>query len=815
MKLSKGTYYSVGALAGAALMLESTLTRLLAVAQYYHFAFLVVSLALLGFGASGSFLTIFPGWKNDGEDKGSTPGRERIVVLAGIGFAASLAIACLVVNWLPFDSYSIAWDRNQVIYFALYYLVLTLPFLFAGLGIGAVLSSSHGESNRVYAVNLLGSAVGILMGLLLMQQAGVPGALIACGVIGLSAILGQHGLTSRLLRTGTWLVLAAGIVSVMLIAYSNHSNRSPIGISVSAYKGLPYALQVPGADQMFAAWNAISRIDVISGASTHVLPGLSYTYKGKLPDQLGMAFDGDALRPVTLVEPENFQAAGYLPEASAFLLHPGGKVLVLDSGSGLGVVQAVAGQAGEIVAVMDNPLVLRAISHTAPEYDIYSHSAVRTELEPMRVYLAEDSPEFDLILLPLNDPYRPVASGAYSLAEDYNLTVEALTAMLSRLNNSGTLVVTRWLQTPPSEEIRMLATIIEALNQLEIENPGSKLVAYRGIQTMTYLVNPAGWQDEQLDLIRDFTAQRRYDLVWAPGIRSEQVNRFNHMQEPIYYQQFGELIAQDALKSSYADHAFAVQPATDDRPFFFHFFKWEQTAQVLATFGRVWQPFGGSGYFVLVALLILVSVFSVGLILIPLLVMTSRSRQDIFRGEIPRQSIPAWKVMVYFGSIGIAFLFLEIPLIQSSILSLGHPAYAFGFVVLILLLSSSLGSFYAPRFRDRKTMVLLVLIGAAVLVPLIFRQLQYTSLGWPEWLRVLVLGACLVPLGVLMGFPFPFGLQWLEQAESKLIPWAWAVNGCASVVAAVLAAIISLSAGFTVVLLIGAVFYAAAVFVIR
>ena len=112
-------------------------------------------------------------------------------------------------------------------------------------------------------------------------------------------------------------------------------------------------------------------------------------------------------------------------------------------------------------------------------------------------------------------------------------------------------------------------------------------------------------------------------------------------------------------------------------------------------------------------------------------------------------------------------------------------------------------------------MVLILLLGAAVLIPLIFRQLQYTSLGWPGWLRVLALGACLVPLGVLMGFPFPFGLQWLEKAESNLIPWAWAVNGCASVVAAVLAAIISLSAGFTVVLLIGAFFYALAVFVMR
>ncbi len=418
MKISRGTYYSVGALATAALMLESTLTRLLAVAQYYHFAFLVISLALLGFGASGSFLTIFPNWRSKQENGTDNAGRGKILILAGSGFAASLAVAYLVINWLPFDSYSIAWDRSQVLYFVLYYLVLTLPFLFAGLGIGAVLSSSPGESNRVYAANLLGSALGILLALIVMQLAGVPGALLASGLIGLSAILGSKGMSSSLIRTAVGLLLAVGTAGVMVFAYSNQQNSSPIGITISPYKGLPYALQVPDADQLFGAWNAVSRIDVISGASTHVLPGLSYTFTEKIPEQLGMAFDGDALRPITLVEPEQFQAASYLPEAIAFELHSGGKALVLDAGSGLGVMQASAGGAGQVFAIVENPLILQAIARTAPENDIYSHKGVLTELDPTRVYLAKDSGSFDVIYLPLNQPYRPVANGAYSLAEE-------------------------------------------------------------------------------------------------------------------------------------------------------------------------------------------------------------------------------------------------------------------------------------------------------------------------------------------------------------------------------------------------------------
>jgi MFS family permease len=819
MKLSRGIYYSVGALAGAALMLESTLTRMLAVAQYYHFAFLVISLALLGFGASGSLLTVFSSWMEKKDQTGRHPGAERIVVIAGVGFTASLAIAYLVVNMLPFDSYSIAWDRSQVFYFILYYLVLTLPFLFAGLGIGAVISASPGLNNRVYAVNLLGSALGILLGLMVMQLAGVPGALLASALIGLSTVLGTQVLSSRVLRSTAWLFLVIGTSGVFALTYTNQKHSAPLGITISPYKGLPYALQVPGAEKLYEGWNAFSRIDVIGGASTHVLPGLSYAYNAELPEQLGMAFDGDALRPITMLGPgERFQAAEYLPEAIAYELHPGGRALVLAAGSGLGVQQAVSGGAGEIFAVLENPMILEAIDETAPDSNIYNHPGVHTEIEATRAYLARYSSDFDVISLPLNDPYRPVANGAYSLAEDFILTVDAFAEMLSRVKPDGNLVVTRWLQTPPSEELRLLATIIEALNKSGMDQTGNKIVAYRGIQTMTYLIQPGGWQQEQLELIREFTEQKRFDLVWAPDIDVQETNRFNILDEPLYYQHFGEFLGIGDLESIYADHPYAIKPATDDQPFFYHFFKWAQTPQVLATFGRVWQPFGGSGYFVLIALLVLVSLFSVTLIVIPLLIRSrikfKPDRELDKRGEASAK-IPTWKVLIYFGSIGIAFLFIEIPLIQRSILSLGQPAYAFGFVVLVLLVSSSLGSFYSRRLWAVKGRVMLLLLGIVLLTPLIFRQLQYTSLGWPEWLRVFSLGISLVPMGVLMGVPFPFGLEWLEKAESNLTPWAWAVNGCASVVAAVLAAIISLSAGFTVVLLLGAMFYGVAAIVMR
>jgi hypothetical protein len=816
--MSLRTYLGVFTLSAAALILESSLTRLLAVAQYYHFAFLVVSLALLGFGASGSLLTLFPRWLFRTDQINQSQGRGRLLVISGVGFGSSLILAYGVMNWLPFDSYSIAWDQSQVLYFVIYYFVLTLPFLFAGLGIGAVLSSSPGENNRVYAVNLIGSAFGVLVGLLVMNISGVPGAIIVSGGLGLSAVLIAN---DRIPRSGLWVVwglLAICSTAVILLSVLNHRFKAPAGITISPYKGLPYALQTRDASWKFGAWNAISRIDVVSGTSTHSQPGLSYTYQEMLPEQIAMAFDGDALRPITLTTPESFKAADYLPEAAAFQLHPGGKALVLDAGSGLGVLQALASGAGQVTAINDNRLVTTAIQNTAPEYDVYHNPLVEVVYEPERTFLAAHRAQFDIILQPLNDPYRPVANGAYSLSESYDLTVESYISAISNLSPDGVLVVTRWLQTPPSEGLRLFATLIEALNRLGIENAGDSLVAYRGIQTLTMLLQPAGWSDKQLALIREFTSARKFDLVWTPDIIPEEVNRFNKLDEDVYFNSFRGLINSPSKSQYYADYPYAVQPTNDDYPFFFHFFKWEQTPQVFAMLGRVWQPFGGSGYFMLVALLLLVTLLSCVLIFAPLLIHRRLSKPG---GNPPSQDrtdkfrISPIQVLIYFGSIGVAFLFIEIPLIQKSILSMGHPAYAFSFVVLVIMVASGLGSIASRKFWKIKGGLMLLLIGFAVLTLFSFPLLQDATLGWSPMLRALCLGISIFPLGILMGFPFSFGLEWLERAGSDLTPWAWAVNGCASVIAAVLAAIISLSKGFTIVLVIGAVFYGVAAITIH
>lgn len=802
-----------GALAAATLLLESTLTRLLAVAQFYHFAFLVVSLALLGFGASGSWLTIFPGITKPmgfrDENLHREP-RKRLdfMVLSGTGFAISTAIAFAVVNWLPFDSYSIAWERKQVLYFAIYYIGLALPFLFSGLGIGGALLSQPGQSHLIYAANLLGSGFGALVAPVILWLAGVPGAVLVSALVGLLATVGGRDRRRSNWRWGTRGAFLAGLLSFIWLTQVNLSNRAPVGMTLSPYKGLANALRYPGANRIFGRWNAISRVDVIADAGTRQLPGLSYTYQGASPEQHGLSIDGESVQPISQVSPEDFEAAAYLPEELVFLLRPGGRALVLKPSGGLGVLQALAAGSQQVTAVINNPLTRLAVAKSIPEMDIYAHPQVTTVFESERVFLRRTQDTYKVIFVPLTEGYRPVRSGAYSLSEVYDLTVEAIEDMLARLEPDGVLVMTRWLQTPPSESLRLIAALVEALERRGISEPGEILLAYRGIQTMTVAVSPLGWRDDELSKMRTFIQEKRFDLVWAPDIVLEETNRFNRLPEPDYYMAVRDLLAAENRVVFYANYPFAVSPPTDDQPFFFHFFRWGQTPELLATLGKTWQPFGGSGYFVLLALLALVVLLSLGLIFGPLLIAKRKRRLSFAENKIH------WRVLLYFTFLGLGFLFIEIPLIQRWILLLGHPIYAFTIVVLAILAFSSVGSALARATWLPKRVAFGALVIMVLITPWVVTRLPGSVLGWPFIARAGLATFSLVPLGMLMGLPFPLGLSWLERNAPDLVPWAWAVNGCASVIAAVLAAIMALSYGFTVVLLAGAGAYAGAFIVL-
>jgi hypothetical protein len=335
------------------------------------------------------------------------------------------------------------------------------------------------------------------------------------------------------------------------------------------------------------------------------------------------------------------------------------------------------------------------------------------------------------------------------------------------------------------------------LGRLGVSDPASHLVVIRDWQLGVILLKKGPFARDELAAIRAFCQSRGLDLVALPELAESEANRYNVLDEPVYYRAFQQLLKDP--QTVYDSQVYDVRPTTDNRPFFFHFFRWAQTRAILQQFGRVWQPWGGSGYFVLIALLVVAIVASGALILLPLILMPrTRPQGQGLRG----------RTVTYFALLGLGFLLVEIPLMQRFILFLGHPIYAFTVVAAGILFFSGLGSLAAPRLSSR--WALPVLTVTILVYPLVLPSLFEALLGTPLAVRGLVSLLCLAPLGFLMGTPFPVGLMWLRERAAGLIPLAWAVNGCGSVLASIVAAMLALSVGFSWVLIVAALAYAIA-----
>jgi hypothetical protein len=577
--------------------------------------------------------------------------------------------------------------------------------------------------------------------------------------------------------------------------------RTPAAVAVrlSPYKGLSYALQVPGAEVRSSRWNGFSRVDVVESTAIRSLPGLSYRYEGSPPPQLGLFVDGDDMAPVLQVPP-GADVGAYLPTALAYALRPEARTLVLAPKGGLEVWVALGQGARSVTVVESNPLVWAAVG------ELYEDERVAVVEDDPRSYVSRrgDGPEvgpYDVVVLALTAPYRTIRSGAYSLGEEYAYTVEAFGSYLEQLAPGGVLVVSRWLQMPPSESLRAYALAVTAVERAG-GDPVEQIVAFRGYMMMTLLVSPQAFTGEDLTVIREFADARAFDLVAAPGLASGEINRHNRLAAPLYHNSFADLLEAEDRGAWYEAYAFDVRPPTDDHPFFGHFHKWSQAPQVIAELGKTWQPFGGAGYFMMIALLLLSGAFAVLLMGLPVL-----SRSDKLSGEGNGLDL------IYFGFLGVGFLFVEIPLIQRAILFLGDPAYGVTVVLFSILLSSGIGSFLSGRLRMPAAMIIGGLVVAVVLtatlLPVIFSLLL--GLSWGR--RAIAAALALAPLGLLMGMPFPMGLRELARRTPGQLPWAWAVNGAMSVVASVLAALVALSLGFTAVLIVGAACYGGAALV--
>lgn len=782
-------YFAVALIGAVGLAYELALMRIFSITQWHHFAYMIISIAMLGFGSAGTVLAVV---------SSKIRGRERgWLGAASVGFAFSIPACYILGQVIPFETFHLSSSPVQLIHLLTLYLVLSFPFFLCALCINITFLMRPDRIGPLYGVNMAGSAAGALIVTLLLFQVS-PAAL--------PALLALLAWVAALLLIGTVAQKWKRVLTVVLLIFAAFS----LGVSprVSDYKGLSYVLQLPDSRIVARARSPMSEITAVSSSLIRETPGQLSGYPmdslGPLPEQVGLFFDAGSLSVINRFDGDlaPFAFLDYVTAALPYHLTTQPRTLVIGAGGGTDVLMALAHGAPMVTAVEINPSVFPMIEQHFDSFSggLYRRPDVKAVHAEARHFLHTTPAKFDLIHLSLIDAFTTAASGVSALNESYLYTREALQLDLQRLSPRGILSITRWIKTPARDTIKLFATAVEALEAEGISDPGAHLLWIRSWNTATVLVSRNPWTVRQRAAAMRFCEERGFDLCHAPGLPPELVNRFIILPRPVYYDAAQALLSGNR-QNYYRRFLFHIRPATDNCPYFFRFFKWSALKRLLDGMGTEWIPFVEWGYLALLATLLQGTVAALICILAPLVA---------FRRE-GLSGLPALRGMAYFGATGMAYMFVEIAFIQKIMLFLAYPIYAVAVVLLSFLLCSGLGAAWSsqrvaadPRLHRRCMVGLLVSLGG---VTLLLQVATPMLISLPETARICAALLLPAPLAFFMGVPFPSGLEAIGTRQVPFIPWAWGVNGVLSVVATPVAMLIAMHAGLNALIAAAALLY--------
>ena len=800
-------YLSIAVLSAATLAYEVLLLRLFAIAQWHHFAYMAISIALLGFGASGTFLFLAQRWLGPRFTLAFATNSAAFGVTALTGFA--------LAQRLPFNPLQVVWEPRQLLYLLVLYPLLALPFFAAANCIGLAFTRFGDNIGRVYAFNLVGSGVGAL-GLV-----GLLHLLYPESALRLVAGLGLGAAAMALLSGGRYRVWAAGLAAAAFIIPIT-APASWTELRLSPYKSLSMALNIPGTEVVSETSSPLGLLTVVRSLLVPLrhAPGLSLNNIIEPPPQLGVFTDGDGMTAITAFDGdlEPLAYLGFTTAALPYHLLEKPRTLILGAGGGADVLQALFHKAAAVDAVELDRRMTRLVSQTHRAFagDVYARPDVRVHVAEARAFVTASRDSWDLIQIPLLDSFAAAAAGVHGLSESYVYTVEALRDYIRHLEPGGYLAITRWLKLPPRDSLKLFVTALEALQQEGVVEPSRSLAMVRSWNTVTLLVRNGEIGSQGAATVRRFSRERSFDLVYLPDLAPDEPNRANILQAP-YFFDGARMLAGPGRGDFLRRYKFDVRPATDDRPYFFDFFRWRSLPEFLELRTRSGAALIEWGYPILFATLIQATLLSALLILLPLWLR---------RRGAARRPPDRWRVLAYFLCLGLAFLFVEIAFIQRFVLFLGHPIYAVAVVLAGFLTFAGMGSGAAPSFSahiaagpfSRLTPIgaaVLAIAGIALSYVLVLPPVFAGLMGLHEGARIVLSLILIAPLGFFMGMPFPLGLARVSAHAPELVPWAWGISGCFSVISAILATILAIHLGFTAVVAMAAVLYLAAGVIFR
>ena len=798
---------SIFILSASALAYEVLLIRLFSIIHWHHFAFMVISIALLGYGVSGSLITVFRRCLLDNYD---------FVFISNILLFGFSSIACfIVVQHLPFNTLEILWDSAQWQRLLFSYLLLTLPFFFVANAIALTIMRFHQKIPLVYGIDLIGAGIGAVLIMALLQVFTADALLRLLAISGITAgFFALSNLNNREKKI-TISVLFLCLLTVFL------TPQKWLDLRISEYKGLTQTLLIKDASLRSSHTSPVSQIDVVQSPFIPFrhAPGLSLQSPVAPPEQLAVFRDGDEMTTIDHAtdkrsgEISSLEYFDYMSSALPYHVHGSPQsALILASATGAQILQSHYYKIPRIDAVEPDNQLSSLI--TGQYADYYGWQKLKHKVTIHNISargFAASEKKYDLVIMGPSGASAGGSAGVHALSTSFDYTVEALQSYLKLLAPDGLLSLTLWTSTPARENLKLFATAVSVMKNAGINHPENNIAWIRSWNTATLLLKNTALTAKEINKVRDFSLSRSFDLAWLPGISPFEVNKHQLLQEPVFYLAARSLLNQSLVKNDKSnfiqEYKYDIQPATDDRPYFNNYFKWSSMKEFLSLPGQAGISMIGVGYPTLLVTLVQASIAAFILILLPLFFVQTDIKSTANRRR---------NIIFYFLAIGLAFLFIEIAFIQKFTLILSQPLYAVAVALCAFLIFSGLGSLYVQRclktastsiiailLRRSVIMIGLIIIIYIVLLPLI----SNTIMAMPETARILSAFVLAAPLAFFMGMPFPLGMATLQQNSPGLIPWAWGINGCASVLSAILAVILAINIGFNGVMLCAVVLY--------
>ncbi|NNE43722.1 MAG: methyltransferase domain-containing protein, partial [Gemmatimonadetes bacterium] len=565
-------------------------------------------------------------------------------------------------------------DYSNLLSLLLMILLAGLPFFFAGLCIGFILSRAGENVGHLYFSDLIGAACGAVAAVVFLTWIGGTATCLAMGTLAFLAA----ALSSARTRIRYILLFLAGVGVTGFVAQTEW---------LTLYAPPDKPLFRRHAEVERIEWHPIARVDVTRPFEGHHSFGgaLAPNWEGKPPLTRLVFQDGGALTGIVQPDPTPEQTAvfGQYMQSAAYSMKNGAEALVIGCGGGVDVQIALHHNAKKVTAVDVNPEMLELLNNVYADFakGVFQRDDVELIVSEGRHFLTSTDRKFDVIQMSGVDTYTALAAGAYALTENFIYTREAVHQYLDHLNPDGIVSITRPLIRPPRETLKLTVTAVDVLSERGIANPEEHVIilagrgkgSFFGVPWGLTMIKESPFSRQEVADMQRWAGDRNFSVAYAPyGVGQGILAKYLRATPPERVQ----ILEEDTRD---------MTPATDDRPFFFHFYPWSQlvTMQWLSGEGEQLSV----AAVIMQATLFMVTLLSTVLILLPL-----------FRTKLPDTARNVPSTFLYFASLGLGFILIEIALLQKLTIFLGGPTYSMAVTLFSVLFFSGIGSFVSKKW---------------------------------------------------------------------------------------------------------------------